>query len=454
MRWRTTGWAAILAAAVALTGPSGLADAAGSARSAGSVGTARAADDDGHPYGFAQTARPVPGAPDTTDAAPLEPGGTYTSTLPASGSAYYRLDLDADAGAYVSATAVPDPAVPVTASEGIRVSVQDTDGRSCSSFDNATIGAARSPRPLTAWGARETDGTRPRCADAGTYYVVVERVGGSTAAAAPRPWELELAVATEPRPARTDATSAPEAWDSATPAPPTDKPRKRPGGSGFDAAVPVGHGVWTADIEPGQTLFYEVPVDWGQQLYATAELGSASGADRGFTVAALNLALHNPVRALVDDAGTGYDGRQKSAELDPLPPVDFTNRYATADRVSGMRFAGSYYLVVHLAAQVADELGAGPFGLTLRVRVEGAAQEGPLYSGRSVPEGIFEVTEGEREASAAGGTGGAGGTGENGAVLTAVAVGGFGVGTLILMGLGVWTVRGRRAARSWPGGTR
>jgi hypothetical protein len=400
------------------------------------------ADADVRAYAFAEDARRVPGATSTTDAALLQPGGTYRSTLPADGAAYYRLDLDAASNAYVAVTAVPDRAAnasaTVSASDGVDVSVQDADSRSCS-YDRATIGSSRSPRPITAWGAREVD--RPRCADSGTYYVVVERVraGAATAGSAPEPWELELTVVTEPRPARAGATAAPEVWDSASPVPPTDDPERRPGGAGFDAAATVGQGAWSAEIEPGQTLFYEVPVDWGQQLSATAELGSAGDEGRhDYAVSALNLSLHNPVRALVEDDGTGYDGRQQSASLDPVPPVDFANRYATADRVSGMRFAGSYYLVVHLSAQVAEKVGTGPFGLTLRVRVKGDPEDGPLYTGRSVPEGLLDIAEGEREAAAAGGAGG------DGVAMAAVAVGGFGVGTLILVGLAVWAVRGRR----------
>ncbi|CAM5627272.1 Secreted protein OS=Streptomyces glaucescens OX=1907 GN=SGLAU_17085 PE=4 SV=1 [Streptomyces glaucescens] len=394
-------------------------------------------DADARAYAFAADARPVPGATGTTDAALLEPGGTYRSTLPADGAAYYRLALDTESTAYVSATAVPDPAATVSASDGIKVSVQDTDSRSCS-YDSATVGASRSPRPITAWGTREAG--KARCEGSGTYYVVVERTG-ATAGPVSEPWELELTVATEPRTARTGATSAPKGWDSASPAPPGDEPERRPGGSGFDTATAVGQGVWTADVEPGRTLFYEVPVDWGQQLYATAELGSAGGTDgtgHDFAAAALNLSLHNPVRALVEDAGTGYDGRQQSASLDPLPPVDYANRYAPTDRVRGLRFAGSYYLVVHLAARVAEKVGPGPYGLTLRVRVKGDARNGPLYAGRSVPAGLFEVTDGERQASA-------GGTGGGGGLMTAVAVGGLGAGTAILAGLAVWVVRARRS---------
>ena len=166
-------------------------------------------------------------------------------------------------------------------------------------------------------------------------------------------------------------------------------------------------GPWRTDISPGQTLFYKVPVDWGRQLSATAELDSANAGGHGFAVDALHLTLYNPVRADIEDASIGYDGARKSAALDPVPPVDYTNRYAVGDDVNGMRFAGSYYLVVHLAEGVADTFGDGPFGLKLRVRLDGAAQSGPGYSGQSVPRNLFEVTADDREAAAEGGAGGA-----------------------------------------------
>nr|WP_230885507.1 hypothetical protein [Streptomyces spinoverrucosus] len=391
-------------------------------------------------YAFSEDARPVPAATGTTDAVRLEPGRTYRSTLPAGGKAYYRLVLDATSNAYVSATAVPDPDASVSAIEGIEVSVQDADGRSCST-DTTTFGAARSPHPIAAGGAREVGGTR--CQGAGTYYVVVERAG--TTDSAPAAWDLELAAVAEPGLAQAGATKAPEAWDSATPAPPTDEPERRPGGAGFASATDLGQGVWTDDIAPGQTLFYKVPVDWGQQLSATGELGTAT-AGSGYAGSALDVSLYNPVRAFVADKSVGYDGKQRTAALAPLPPVDHANRHSFTDRVSGMRFAGSYYLAVHLSAEVAEEFGDGPFGLTLRVGLKGAAQEGPAYAGQSVPEGIFQVREGGSgggPGAGAGAEGEAGGDGDGG-TMTAVAVGGIGAGTVILVGLGVWTAVARR----------
>ncbi|MBC9726417.1 hypothetical protein H8R17_16380 [Streptomyces sp. TRM68367] len=395
-------------------------------------------------YAFARDARRIEGARTTGDALRLRPGATYRSSLPGTGEAYYRLELDASSTAYVSATAVPAPGTEVSALDGIKVSLQDADDRTCS-IDTETFGSSRSPHPVAAWARREISRPAAPCQAAGTYYVVVEHAG--TRDASPGAWDLELAAVTEPRPARVGATEAPEEWDSASPQPLAGDPERRPGGAGFTRAATLGQGVWRDDIEPGRTHFYKVPVDWGQQLYVTAEVGStagATGARRDYVPGALGLALYNPVRGHVDDLRLGYDGRQKSTALSPLPPVEYDNRYSVRGQVSAMRFAGSYYLVAHVSDEVADSIGDGPLALTLRVRVRGTAQAGPGYAGESVPQRLFEAPVGARKPAAAGGVvnGPAGG----GSAMVAVAVGGIGAGTVLLAGLGVWTAVARRRA--------
>ncbi|MEU1478658.1 hypothetical protein [Streptomyces sp. NPDC005760] len=401
-------------------------------------------------YAFTEDAPSVTGATATADAEPLEPGTVYRSSLPSEGKVYYRLALDGTSTVYVAATAVPPKDAAVSPTEGVRVSVQDADGRVCSVADTASIGAGRSPRPLTVWGVRQLPSGRSLCQGAGTYYVVVERVLRTEST--PGDWDLELAPVLEPRLRKTGSTSAPEAWDSATPSPPGGEAVRLRGGGGFGSAAALEEGVWRDDVRPGQTLFYEVPVDWGQQVYATAELSAASGGGEGggFVPGGVNLALYNPVRGLVDDTSISYNGSRKSGALAAVPPVGYDNRYAVSDRVAGMRFAGSYYLVVHLAARVGEEFGDGPFELTLRVRVKGEAKGGPGYAGQSEPSGIFQVGLLGRGSGAAGDAGssdgGGGGGAGAGAGMKLVAVGGIGAGTVVLVVLGVWVVVGRRRA--------
>jgi hypothetical protein len=233
----------------------------------------------------------------------------------------------------------------------------------------------------------------------------------------------------------------------------------------------VGQGVWRdeAGIRAGETLFYKVPVGWGQQLHVTADLGSATGGD-GYVGNAFVMSLYNPVRGLVDDRTANYGGEQRSTSLDPLPPVAYENRFSLDGEVGGMRFAGWYYLALHLGTSVADRYGEEPLGLTLRVRLEGRAEAGPGYLGTSEPRGVFEVTPYDQEAAEKGTTGetldgaGAGGGGDRSdasgrgkdsgdssggdrrLAMTVVAAGGIGTGSLLVFGLVVWTLVARRRA--------
>ncbi|WP_405646051.1 hypothetical protein [Streptomyces sp. NBC_00019] len=397
--------------------------------------TALAASTPSPSYGFAPDVRSITGAASTSDAESLDIGETYRSTLPASGKLYYRLVLDETSDTYVSVTAVPRAGTTVSTGSGIRVYLQDADSRSCS-FESANFGASRSPRPIVAWGAREAFSERALCKGGGLYYVRVERIDGTDAS--PDDWELELAPVSESGLDQAEGTNAPQSWNSTPPQPPTDQAVRRPGGAGFDEAVPVKQGVWSADVAPGQTLFYKVPVDWGQQLHVTAELGSTT---RGrYVGSALITSLYNPARMPVDDVGIGYNGTQKTDSLDPLPPVDYTNRYDSSRQVRAMRFAGSYYLALHLSSAMAEKYGDKPFGVTLRVRIDGTTEAAPAYAAPSDPRGLFEVSAQDREAAAEGG--GAGGD----AVMKVVAVAGIGGGSLVLVVLGAWTVVARRRA--------
>ncbi|MET7478241.1 hypothetical protein ABZT17_28295 [Streptomyces sp. NPDC005648] len=428
MRWRTAALF-FISALLPLSWPTGPALAADASSS----------------YVFAPDAEGVEGATGTADARLLQAGTYYRSSLPSAAKRYYRLDLDASSNAYVSVTAVPRTDARVSVAEGIKVTVQNTESHICST-DSATFGTSGSPHPITALGARTTAPRTPVCADGGTYYVVVERVG--TADSAPGDWDLELTTTTEPGLTGGGVTSAPQSWNSATPTPLPGAPAALTGGAGFAVAAAVGQGVWRTTVPPGRTLFYKVPVDWGQQLSVTAELGATGGGRRGYAIDALDMTLYNPVRGEVEGTSRGYNGKQLSAPLAALPPVDYGNRFAGLPKVNAMRFAGFYYLVVHLSDAVADTFGDGPFEVTLRIRLAGGAQDGPAYGGQSVPRNVFHITAQDREITAQTVTGPGTATGnDGGTAMKALAAGGIGAGTVLLAVLGVWTVTARRRAR-------
>ncbi|MDQ0795243.1 hypothetical protein [Streptomyces sp. B1I3] len=404
-------------------------------------GQARAAGGPGA-YTFDPAATAVRGAETNADAEELKPGSVYRSSIGQGQKLYYRIELDDTTNAYVSAVVVPRKAGKVAYGDGITVSIRDLDDTRCSSED-ARFESAEFPRPIAAYAHRTVEKDSTTCAAAGTYNVLIERE--SKATSAQDAWDLELRYESEPALKKDEAppTEAPENWPSASPNPPSGK-QKRSGGSGYYDATGLDTGEWVDTIAPGQTRFYRVPVDWGQQIFATAAL-SNSNRSTEYLGNALAVSLDNPVRGHVDDATLSYSGTPTSVALDPLPPVAYENRYASASDVSAMRFAGWYYLSVSLGPEVAEHYGDTPIGLTLKVSVRNDAGPAP-YQGAA---GIFGVSDDDRDMARNGLSAPQAG---NGDTMEMVAVAGIGAGAVLVLGLGVWTLVARRRAVPAAGG--
>ncbi|MEV3989708.1 hypothetical protein AB0J57_12470 [Streptomyces sp. NPDC049837] len=410
----------------------------GVVRAAGAAG--KAAGPSGG-YVFADGIKEIRGAATTSDAPQLAAGAAYKDAIKGGAKLIYRVDLDAKTNAYVSAVVVPKPGTQVGTFDGLKVSLQDRNGYDCSS-NEARFGSAEFPRPIAAYAHRTMERDSSSCQEAGAYYVVVER--SSKATSTPEAWELEIRHELEPRLKTEGPTAAPENWPSASPPAPAGGPRERSGGAGFFDATGLTEGEWTDRIEPGQSLFYRVPVDWGQQIFASADLGSSSG--RGFVGGALDMTLFNPMQGVVTSANSvSYDGEQKSADLEPLPPVKYENRFDSSSRFENMRFAGWYYLRVSLSPKVGEEFGKKPYGLTLRINVKGTPKAAPAYDG---PAGIFAVTEADQDAAA---NGRSGPEAEKSGTMQLVAAAGIGAGTVLVLGLVAWTLLARRRAAAADG---
>ncbi|MFE0651536.1 hypothetical protein ACFVZH_23400 [Streptomyces sp. NPDC059534] len=401
-------------------------------------GQARAADGAAlPPYTFDSTAQRVQGAVSSSDAARLTTGQTYRGTLKKDGKVYYRVDLDDRRNAYVSVVAVPKPGGKVEYGDGLKVSMQDGNGTECG-YQQVTFSSAAYPRPLAAYARRIVDADSSTCQKAGAFFVLVERESKPTSSS--DDWELEIRHLTEPPLKKAGPTALPETWPSGTPAPPTGGPQPRQGGSGVHDATSLTQGEWRSDIRPGQTLFYRVPVDWGQQLYATAELGSSAAADE-YVGHALALSLENPALGHVDENTGSYDGKPATVALGPQRPVAHENRTSYDEGTSGMRFAGWYYLSATLSPEIAKEYGDKPVPLTLRVNLVGTRKTGPGYDGDPGP---FAVTADDRDAAASGASGAR--AADRSGAMRVVAAAGIGGGTVLLLGLGAWTLLARRRA--------
>ncbi|MFF2327551.1 MULTISPECIES: hypothetical protein [unclassified Streptomyces] len=435
MRQRNRGRAA-LAAAAAMCAAAAL---PGQAYAAGETAT----------YTFDPGAKKVSGADVSTEASVLTAGSVYKSSIKPGEKLYYRLNLDATTNAYVSAVAVPKGGGQVAYGDGISVSIRDSTDLKCGAQD-ARFQSTEFPRPIAAYAYRITDKDSHICQEAGTYNVLIERE--SKATSSPEAWDLELRYASEPqlKPGASVPTEAPEDWPSASPVPPTAAPQNRSGGSSYYDATSLETGEWHDSIAPGQTLFYRVPVDWGQQIFATADLSNSSASD-DYISSALAVSLDNPAHGHVDAATPlSYSGKPTSVSLDPLPPVAYENRYDYNAGDSAMRFAGWYYLSVSLSPKVAKSYGEKAIPLTLRIKVEGTAQKTP-YTGDA---GIFSVTQDDKDTARSGRSGPEAAARSD--TMRTVGVTGIGAGAVLVLGLGVWTLLARRravAASAAPAGS-
>ncbi|MFE7409276.1 hypothetical protein [Streptomyces laurentii] len=408
----------------------------GGAWAAGGAGTA-GVDTGVKGYAFEAGAARVKGAVSTLDAERLQAGRTYRDTLKKDGKLYYRVDLDAQQNAYASVVAVPKAGTAATFADGVKVSMQDGSGTRCG-YQDEDFGSGKYGRPIAAYADRTLEPGSSTCRKAGAYYVLVERT--SKEDSDPGDWELEIRFRTEPGVKPVGPTKLPENWASGTPQPPTGGPRPRDGGAGLHEAASLGEGEWRTDLRPGQTVFYRIPVDWGQQLFVGAELGSSPAADT-YVGGALALSLENPAYGHVTDSQSlGYSGGPASMELGPQRPVAYENRFAANRETSAMRFAGWYYLSATLSPELADVYGDGALPLTLRVTVRGKAEAGPAYQGDAGP---FAVTGDDRDAAENGLSAPAE---QRGDTLRIVGVAGIGTGTVLVLGLGVWWLLARRSA--------
>ncbi|MBD0745887.1 hypothetical protein [Streptomyces sp. CBMA152] len=391
-------------------------------------------------YHYDPNAQPVTGAASGQGGPRLVAKTVYRSTIGPGATISFQVDLDGSGDAYVSAVAVPKQDAKVSSNDGIQLTLRDRNGNTCDS-NSALFGTPQYPRPIAAYVSRGLNRQQTPCQAAGTYTVLIERIGDQAA-----PWGLELRQFREPRVASGGPSTAPMQGSTASPPAPTGGGREIRGGTGFADAFPMRQGEWRDKLRPGDTLFYRVPVGWDQQLSVTAVLARYGG--NKYVPEAIDLRLYNPALGLVGYAFIGYDGSSPaSTGFQPLATVNYRNRYANTSSAAAMRFNGDYYLAVSLSPALADALGSGPYVVTLRVDVHGKAGPGPAYEGGAPSFGTTGTGPAQGTVAATSPRRGSGST-----RMRLLAAAGIGTGTLLMVGLGVWTLVARRRALSLRSG--
>ena len=430
---------AALAAVAALPG-SALAEAAAEAG-------------DGLPrYSFADDAESVTGTASSGDGPTLKPG-TYKDTIKRGQRKYYAVNLDAKSSAYFSAVAAPKPGAKVERyGEGLEISLQTVDGDECGSGpESGTFGGGGHAYPLSTSVARHISGEDEACDAKGPYLLSVTRKGAATSD--PAAWPVEISFTEEPPvkgvPGEGPAdVGLPEEGDIPVPSVSGAKKQAK-GGTGFNDAGAVGSGPWKDRALPGETRFYRVPVDWGQQLHASVELGSSTrgGSIPPSVVSGVGVSVYSPARAPIGDPEfTAY--RKDAAALTLLTPrVAYDNRYG--DEAPTASAAGWHYLAVTVSPELAERYfpDGKKVPLTLRVDVKGPHRNGPEYKGDARESAGFGVTDEDREQADKGLTAAEAADSDSKKL---IAFAGIGAGVLLLVVLGGWTFLARRRAALAP----
>lgn len=369
-------------------------------------------------YRMAPGAKEVRGSGSSTAGPELAPGtDTYTDTLRPGEKRYYTVELDDRSNAYVSAVAVPRPGSTMGMRDGIELSLQTRDGVSCGTAHHRSFLSVGGAYPVADYAERIAGAAGP-CKAAGTYRFAVERGDATGGDLSPVPVELKY-VTEQPGPTGQASGSRIPRPESAV----EGEGEGVTGGTGFNDAAEVREGVWKDELRPGETRFYKVAVDSGEQLSADAEFAAAAGTR--YVVGGVRLGLSNAARGYVMNKTGGYQGKPSTVSL-ATPPAAYGS--GTGEAVRGMRMAGWYYLQVSVSPKVRDP--AVPVRLRVDVAGAGTAERGTL--GDTGHGG----TGGESVASAGGSRGDE--------RLRIVGYAGVGTGSALLVGLGAWTLAARR----------
>ncbi|MFI6147055.1 hypothetical protein [Streptomyces sp. NPDC051109] len=397
-------------------------------------------------YRGAEGAERIEGRPSSADAPLVAVGQAYADAV-GPGERVYRLNLDDASSVYFSAVLQPPRGAKVGYGDGLEVEIMTKEGQRCPN-NPGRAGFGYDPVPLGAVAVRRLE-EDAECQGAGVYFAKVTRTAAKDSDRSA--WPVELLLQREPGLAAGSApTTAPGVLPSASPTLPGSEPVARSGGTGFNDARALGSGVWRDDLRPGQTRFYRVPLDWGQQLGLSAELaGARMTKPYGSAAGGLSVALYSPYRGLVEDKDVPYAGKQAGVTLPKTAPVAYENRFSDTAQVRGVPVAGWYYIAVTLGAKVAEfTQDASPVPLTLRMDVTGGPAKGPAYK-ESLTAAGFGVGADERAAAKDGLTAPEAAEAADGRrVMRVVAGAGFGAGTVLLLVLGGWFLLGRRRGQT------
>lgn len=325
---------------------------------------------------------PVSGTP-AAQGAPVIEDGRYLDDLVGPDPLHYQVDVSDGATLWVAATVRPMLSGLASATS-VEVEVLSVDGTRCAWNRESAIGAWAASLPLMS-SVRAGDADLERCGD-GPYTLQVEQAQAEPGEAR----ALELLVGHEPAVTTTDglpARASDADWDveltsgSAPVEPVTGSPN-------IASATLVGPGRYSDTILIGETQFFAVELDWGQQLVCEPTLGASAAVAQGLEGVRPTAwtRVFGPYRGELTRAHSGstYSGTADVTLSESTPPVRYLNREHFSTDAAAV--AGTYYCAVTLEGD-AEDAGVGEVPLELAIDVLGEAGAGaPAYLEQTEPE--------------------------------------------------------------------
>ena len=209
------------------------------------------------------------------------------------------------------------------------------------------------------------------------------------------PADAEILVMEEPP--VTSTAGLPATAEKPEPGPVVDRPRftgdATPivGGVAFSDAPRIDAGIFTETYLPGETIFYRVPVDWGQRLAVTINppTFAAAAADRLGPL--YDATIYGPDRARVgvEPQGMGHLGKGTGLPSDTstwpvfrqTPEVRYLNRDSSG--IASSALAGNHYLAISMPTNSNGVVT--PIQVTFKVEVLGTPNGKPAYAVSPTP---------------------------------------------------------------------
>ncbi len=325
------------------------------------------------PRPYQPTGTQVEGTPGLLNGPQLLPGQYQDSIQPGEVKNY---SIQVDAGTpYLAVTMARGLTSRSSSGDSLEASMFTSGNDLCTSSDRASA-PYRGIEPLTAvasTGPVGRDGDSGKCSKPGRYYLSVKRTDDPESDPSPQPLELLYIL----EPALADATEP--SREPEVPLGPVSGtlPIQDTRGSGsFTDAPSLAAGVYRDRIRPGETVFYRVPLGWGQRMQYDVAVGASQAYRSGLSVKST---VFNPYRGeLTNESGSLY--RDTVTLRSDTPTVDYANREQSSTAAARARLAGYYYIAVHVTPEQDVAVGATELALTLSVNVLGTPRQGPRYA--------------------------------------------------------------------------